>query len=93
MKTIAYYGRWTETDTEETVDRALKLCRGAYQRRLVLGQARLSGSELGNMPVHCLIAYNRSRRSLLDRLETHGIQSTEKTGPHNARILVLTSVK
>jgi len=62
---------------------ALDLCKGEYQRGIVLGKHSLSG--VGKEGAR----YAKSRTSLLARLKENGIPVREEKGDHGKRILVI----
>ncbi len=51
------------------IDEALALCRGSYQRDLVMGQQAWSGADLRGKAREYGMSYRRSRRNLIRRLE------------------------
>lgn len=62
------------TAHEDTFDLALLVCRGWYQRQVVLGNARLSGSDLKGKARRFSGRYAASRANLLARLRAVGIE-------------------
>lgn len=68
---------------------ALALCRGSYQRAIVQGYQRISGSDLRGKARRYSGHYAQSRANLLKRLALNGIQVSETRGKHGLRILVL----
>jgi len=84
-------GKWVEVLDEGTLEKALDLCKGEYQRRLVLGYESLSGSTLRGLASRWNSRYAESRDNLLHRLRKAGIPVSEKRGPFNRRILVIGS--
>lgn len=67
---------------------ALALCRGDYQRAVVLGIHNLSGASLRGKAASYGGRYARSRTALMDRLESEGL-ATEVRGPKGRRVLVI----
>jgi len=63
-------GVWTEDDA---IDAALGLCRGDYQRAVVLGEQRWSGSDLRGEARKWGLHYKRSRDNLMKRCTAAGI--------------------
>jgi len=63
-------GAWT---AETCIAAALSLCRGDYQRALVLGQQRWSGSDLRGKAKDYGIHYMHSRDNLMARCTAAGI--------------------
>lgn len=61
------------TMREEWIDLALSLCRGSYQERVVVGRARLSGSDLRGKAARYSARYGASRRAIQDRLRAAGV--------------------
>lgn len=55
-------------------DKALKLCRGSYQRDIILGRQNLSGSDLKGKAKKYGVHYARSKNSLLARLQAHQVE-------------------
>jgi hypothetical protein len=77
------------TAAQSEIRKALKLCRGEYQRSIILGVARLSGSDLKGTAKKYADFYARSRNNLLSRLRVNGIQLAEALEyPHRKRVLV-----
>jgi hypothetical protein len=58
---------------------AFALCRGSYQRGIVSGRQRISGSDLKGSARHWGAAYHASRRAILARLTAAGI-------PHHVEV-------
>lgn len=65
---------------------ALNLCRGDYQRRIVMGRERLSGAGVSKWGGRNL----KSRRALMERLVAARV-AREVRGPHGRRVLVVAS--
>ena len=82
-------GHWVEIKDKATRDKALALCRGQYQRNLIMGWENLSGSTLAGKAKEYSGRYAESRANLLGRLIANGIGVKERIGKHNRRILVL----
>lgn len=82
-------GQWTICHNEGERHVALQLCRGEYQRGLVLGTHNLSAST-----ATCRFrgTYRRSALELMKRMREHGLTVAEQRGPRNARILVIGQV-
>ena len=68
---------------------ALDLCRGCYQRNLVMGIEALSGSTLRGKAASYSSRYRTSRANLLARIRGAGVPVREILGKHRKRILVL----
>lgn len=79
---------WTDAPAD-VVDAALKHCRGAYQRNIVLGVEALSGSTLKGRAATYHGRYMESQSRLLARLKSAGILVAERRERPNRRILVL----
>jgi hypothetical protein len=62
-----------EAEEAEVIEEALALCRGSYQRNLVMGQESWSGSSLQGKARNWGTSYFRSRKALLRRIEEAGI--------------------
>lgn len=60
--------------SDSEVDKALKVCRGCYQRDIVLGYARVSGSDLRGKARKYGGMYRRSRENLFARMKAAGVQ-------------------
>lgn len=71
-----------------TIDEALALTRGKYQRNLILGNETWSGSSLRGKAARFGVHYAKSRRALLDRLEANDIGHLQ-IGPRGKIIFVL----
>lgn len=52
---------------------ALNLCRGRYQRAIVRGDQRLSGSDLKGKAASYRGKYNASARTILERMTAAGV--------------------
>lgn len=77
------------TAEESEIEKALKLCRGHYQRAIILGDARLSGGDLQGKAKKYGGRYAASRDNLLSRLRVNGVQFAEALEyPHRKRVLV-----
>ena len=68
---------------------ALACCRGAYQRDFLHGVENLSGSTLTGRASQYGGQYGLSRVSVIRRWRAAGLKVSERTGAHNARILVV----
>jgi hypothetical protein len=79
----------TRIDSQATLQLALSICRGSYQRSVVQGYSRLSGADLRGRAKRYSGRYAASRANLLTRLESAGISVSEDRGQHGLRILVL----
>jgi len=88
MSTITT-GPWVDVRDEKALERALDLCKGEYQRNLVLGYESLSGSTLRGASVRWNSKYYASRDSLIKRLRDSGIQVSERRDECRRRILVI----
>lgn len=67
------------------IDKALKLCRGCYQRDIVNGYARISGSDLKGKAKKYGIHYENSRNRLFARMYANEIEFAvyrPRRGPH-----------
>lgn len=79
-------GIWS---AQEVRKRAEEQARGCYQRDLLNGDARLSGSELRGKARKYKARYQRSIENLLDRVAASGVKTSERRGKRGKRILVL----
>lgn len=71
---------------KKPIEVALALCRGQYQRGIVLGEYRLSGADLKGKARDWSGNYAASRKAILDRLRAQGVPftvvgGTPTTGP------------
>lgn len=73
---------------QEALNSALSLCKGNYQRNIVLGHEALSGATLRGKAKKYGGRYAESRRNLMRRLMAAGI-GREQVGSHNKRVLVI----
>ena len=80
---------WVEILDPQALHRALQLCRGDYQKALVLGIEALSGSTLRGKARKWNSRYARSRDALLRRLSQEGIPWTVTSGKNGRHILVI----
>jgi hypothetical protein len=74
---------WTTTPPDE----ALQLARGCYQRAILTGDARISGSDLRGRASKYGVHYSHSRTKLLNRLTTAGIEWRIATREHGLKVL------
>ena len=78
-----------KTSKLDPIEIALKCAKGYYQRGIITGEYRLSGSDLRGKARKYSGAYARSRANLLERVRAAGVQVGERKGEHGLRILVL----
>ena len=71
------------------MDKYLQLAKGAYQRAILLGTARLSGADLRGRARMYAGRYAKSRRNLLKRLERAGLPYHIEQRAHGRLVLVL----
>lgn len=77
------------TEAEREIEKALKLCRGHYQRAIILGDARISGGDLQGKARKYGGRYAASREALFSRLRLNGVKFAEALEyPHRKRVLV-----
>jgi len=81
-------GSWTAVLDPEAEKKALRLCRGKYQRELVMGRESLSGSTLKGKAAKWSGRYYRSRCALMERLQKAGV-GREAIAPSGRRVLVI----
>lgn len=74
---------------QETLEKALKLCKGVYQRNLLMGRERLSGASLQGRAKSYIGRYRQSGQNLLKRLQANGLNVTEVIGKHNRREILI----
>ena len=67
---------------------ALRLCKGSYQRNIVLGRESLSGSTLKGKAKNWSMKYAHSRNALLLRFKEAGLSVHEEQQDHGRRVLV-----
>jgi hypothetical protein len=79
---------YSEIRSKEALDKALSLCKGCYQRDLVLGREALSGATLRGKAYLYVMRYKESGRSLVQRLTSAGVGREEIQG-HGKRVLVI----
>lgn len=72
---------------KEAAEKALSLCRGVYQRNIVLGNEALSGATLHGKAKTYAGKYKLSAQRLILRLNENGIPAYETVGRKNKRIL------
>ena len=80
---------WTIINDSSVLDAALTLCRGSYQRNLLLGRENLSGSTLKGKAKSYSGKYAASRRAILARCAAAKLPISETTGSHGKRLLVI----
>ena len=71
------------------LDQALSLCRGSYQRDVLLGRESLSGSTLKGKAKSYGGKYKASAASILRKCQLAGLAVREESGPHNKRLVVV----
>jgi len=71
------------------LDAALALCRGTYQRDLLMGREAISGSTLKGKARSYSGRYRQSAQQLLSRCRNAGLPITEEVQDHNRRVLVI----
>ena len=76
-------------NNQETLNKALKLCRGIYQKNLLLGKQRLSGADLSGNAKKYIGKYRQSSKNLLNRLQAAGLNIREIRGHHNRREIII----
>jgi len=72
-------------------EKVYELCRGAYQRKLVTGEACLSGFDLKGKAGKYKKRYLLSRDNLLARIESEGFDVTVFTADNRKHVLVIKS--
>lgn len=82
-------GSWTEIKDEKVLDKALAVCKGHYQRNVVLGHEPLSGSTLRGKAKEWSASYARSRRNLINRMLDSGITVGIRIAERGKKVLVL----
>lgn len=79
---------YTIVRNQKAFEEALKLARGRYQRNLLYGRARLSGTELRGKAKRYGASYWRSRYNFMERLRRARL-GREERGDHGKRVLVI----
>lgn len=82
-------GKFTRVVDLDMYERALKLCRGEYQRNIIRGNEAVSGSTLKGAAKKYWGSYRESVESLLKRCEKAGIVFTFETAAHGRKVLVI----
>ena len=72
---------------QDAIDEALALCKGSYQRDLLLGDEAISGATLRGTARRYGDRYKQSAKNLMRRIENARSPVTEKIGDHNRREL------
>lgn len=75
--------------SQSELDKALSLCKGDYQRNLLLGYEAISGATLRGTAKNYSARYKTSANNLIARLKRSGIKIEEQIGHHNRRELVI----
>ncbi len=79
----------TIINNKQTLDAALKLAKGSYQRDILLGRQNLSGSDLRGAAKNYAGRYRQSSANLIARIKTAGLKVYEQIGDHNRRDLII----
>lgn len=77
------------THNDATLDAALTLARGSYQRAILLGHEAISGGTLKGKARRYSGVYTRSSATLLRRLDAAGIPHGERRVAHGRRVVVI----
>ncbi len=88
IRTNAAPGGLASVDSQ-VYAQALACARGSYQKSLVQGYVRLSGTDLRGKAARWGASYARSRAALVRRLLAAGLAVGERTGPDHIRILLI----
>lgn len=72
-----------------TYEEVVKYAKGSYQRGILSGAQCLSGADLRGAARGFGGAYARSRGNLFARLRAAGYTVSERRGPHNKRVLII----
>ena len=80
---------FTHVYNQETLNKALKLAKGSYQRGILLGNQRLSGADLRGTAKSYIGKYRQSSLNLIKRCKSNGLNVYEVVGRHNRRELVI----
>lgn len=79
---------WSIIKSDAALTLALSLCRGCYQRALILGSEAVSGSTLRGKARRWGHVYKNSRRTLIARLRAAGVSvSIETIGRRNVLVI------
>ena len=71
------------------LDKALDLCRGSYQRDVLLGRESLSGSTLKGKAKSYGGKYKASAASILRKCQQAGLNVREESGLRGKRLVVI----
>lgn len=71
------------------LEQALRLCRGSYQRDILLGRESLSGSTLKGKAKSYGGRYKASAASILRKCQLAGLPVSEEAGKHGKRLVVI----
>ena len=74
---------------DTVLTQALALCRGRYQRNILLGTEALSGSTLRGKAREYGGRYRASAASILVRCQQAGLAVREEIGSHGKRLVVI----
>ncbi len=88
---LAPTGRWSAVSAT-VLDRALELCRGDYQRAIVLGTEAISTSTLRGKAQCYSGRYKESSQALLTRLRAAGIPASVRVEARGRRVVTIGEV-
>lgn len=74
---------------EQVLQSALALCRGVYQREILLGRQALSGSTLRGKARNYKYRYQQSAQSILARCRAAGLPVRETAGRNGKRLVLI----
>lgn len=75
--------------SQAVLDAALALCRGCYQRDILLGRQAFSGATLRGRAKTYSGRYRTSALSIIARCQAAGLPVWEETGSHGKRLVVV----
>jgi hypothetical protein len=80
---------WSHIKNQTTLDSALKLARGSYQRAILRGEQCLSGADLRGNAKSYIGKYRKSSQNLIARCQAAGLNVFESVGRNNRRELII----
>lgn len=80
---------YSEIHNNDTLKKALSLCRGSYQRNILYGREALSGATLRGRAISYSGRYKASSSNLIRKCQEAGLDIREEKRSHNKRVLVI----
>lgn len=81
--------RYAVIHDQTVLEAALGLCRGSYQRNILLGREALSGATLKGKAKQYGGRYKASAASIIAKCQRAGLPVREESGPHGKRLVVI----